>query len=50
MDATRFVISTNDVIVNCSSRDIEMGASYVKSLHKTEPRNSHFYVITSFTI
>ena len=36
MDATRFVVSTNDVILNRSYRDMEMGASYVKSFHKTE--------------
>ena len=35
MDATRFVVSTNDVILNRLCRDIEVGVSYVKSLHKT---------------
>ena len=36
MDATCFVVSTNDMILNCSCRDMEVGVSYVKSLHKTE--------------
>ena len=35
MDATHFVVSTDDVILNRSCRNIEVGASYVKSLHKT---------------
>ena len=35
MDATHFVISTNDVILNRSCRDMEVGALYVKSLCKT---------------
>ena len=34
MDLTRFVVSTNDVILNHSYRDMEVGASYVKSLQK----------------
>ena len=34
MDATHLVVSTNDVILNHSCRDMEMGVSYVKSLHK----------------
>ena len=36
-DVTRFVISTNEVILNCSCRDMKVGASYVKYLHKTDP-------------
>ena len=35
MDAAHFVVSTNEVILNRSCRDMEVGASYVKSLHKT---------------
>ena len=50
MNAARFVISINDVILNCSCRDIKVEASYVKSLHKTELLNSHFYVITLFIV
>ena len=34
MDVVRFVVSTNDMIVHCSCRDMEVGASYVKSLHE----------------
>ena len=36
-DVTRFVISTNEVILNSSCRDMKVGASYVKYLHKTDP-------------
>ena len=36
MDATHFVISTNDVILNCLGRDMKVMASYVNSLHKIE--------------
>ena len=36
MDATRFVVSTNDMILNRSCKDIEVGVLYVKSLHKTK--------------
>ena len=42
MDATCFVVSTNDVILNRSSEDMEVGASYVKSLHKTRTIESYF--------
>ena len=38
MDADRFVDSTNDVILNRSSGDMEVGTSCVKSLHKTETK------------
>ena len=34
MDVARFVVSTKNVIMNRSSRDMEMRASYVSSLHK----------------
>ena len=34
IDATRFIVSTNNVILNRSCSDMQMGASYVKSLHK----------------
>ena len=34
MNVNRFVISTNDVILNRSCRDMEVMTSYVKSLHK----------------
>ena len=37
MDAARFVVSTNDVILNRSGRDMKVGVSYVKCLHKTKP-------------
>ena len=36
MNVSHFVVSTNDVILNCSCRDMEVRASYVKSLHKIE--------------
>ena len=36
MDAVCFIVSTNDVIMNCSCGDMKMKPSYVKSLHKTE--------------
>ena len=35
MDVTRFLVSTNKVILNPSCGDMEVSASYVKSLHKT---------------
>ena len=35
MDAANFIVSTNDEILNCSCRDMEVWASYVKSLHQT---------------
>ena len=35
MDAARSVVSINDVILNCSCGDMEVGASYVNGLHKT---------------
>ena len=35
MDATCFVVNTNDVILNHSCEDIKVRASYVKNLHKT---------------
>ena len=50
MDVVCLVVSTNDVILILSCKVMKMGASYVKSLHKIEPWNSHFYIITSFTI
>ena len=50
MDAACFVISTNDVILNHSCRDMKVGVSYVMVLHKTETRNSHFYVLISLTV
>ena len=31
----RFVVITNDVILNRSCRDMKVGTSYVNSLHKT---------------
>ena len=36
MNAVRFVVITNNLIVNSSCGDIKVGASYVKSLHKTK--------------
>ena len=36
LDVVRFVVSTNDVILIRLCRDMEVGTSYVKSLHKTE--------------
>ena len=47
-DATHFVVNTNDVIMNRSCRDMKVGTSNVKCLHKTELGNCHFYVITSY--
>ena len=35
MDAARSVVSTNDVILNRSCRDMGMGVPYVNGLHKT---------------
>ena len=35
MDAARFVVSTNDVIHNRSCGEMKVGASYLKSVHKT---------------
>ena len=37
MDAVHFVVNINNVILNRSCRDMKVGASYVKGLHKTEP-------------
>ena len=37
MDVAHFVVSTNDVILNRSCRDMKVEASYVNSLHKIEP-------------
>ena len=37
INATHFVVSTNDVIPNRSCRDMKVEAYYVKSLHKTKP-------------
>ena len=36
MDATRFVVSTNYLILNCSCRDMKLRTSYVMSSHKTK--------------
>ena len=35
MDVARFVANMNDVILNCSYRDMEVKPSYLKSLHRT---------------
>jgi len=50
MDAAHFVLNTNDVILYRTCSDMWVGASYAMSLHKTGPRNNHFYFITLFTV
>ena len=35
-DAACFVVTINNVILNCLCRDMEMGTLYVKNLHKTK--------------
>ena len=37
MDAAYFVVSTNDVILNRSCRDMKVETFYVNILHKTGP-------------
>ena len=44
---TRFIVSTNDVILNRSCKDREVGTSYVKSLHKTRAMK---YSLLSYNI
>ena len=50
INATHFVVSKNNMILNHSCRDMKVGTSYVKSLYKTEPQNTHFYVVTPVTV
>ena len=47
MDATHSVVSTNDVILNRSCRDMKVGALYVKSLHKARTMK---YSLLSYNI
>ena len=42
VDAVCFVVSTNDVILNRSCRDMKVETSYVKSLHKIGLLNGNF--------
>ena len=48
MDAIRFVVSTNDVIINRSYIDMKVGIAHAKSLHKTKQLNSHFLCYDTF--
>ena len=48
--ATHLLVSTINVILNCSYRDMEIRASYVKSLHKYGTIKQLLEVITSLTV